>query len=86
MITEPYNAALGLQDLLEYTDQVFLFDNTALNEICQKTLENDMPTQQNLNNVIAKIMSGIPPSYATNERHISDGIRAFLSLVVRLLL
>eukprot|EP00401_Gymnodinium_catenatum_P083264 CAMPEP_0117521348 /NCGR_PEP_ID=MMETSP0784-20121206/33639_1 /TAXON_ID=39447 /ORGANISM="" /LENGTH=428 /DNA_ID=CAMNT_0005317373 /DNA_START=213 /DNA_END=1499 /DNA_ORIENTATION=- len=59
MVTEHYNAALGLQDLLEYTDQVFFFDNTALTEICQKTLEKDTPTPFQLNNLIAQNMSGI---------------------------
>lgn len=59
IVTEPYNAALGMQDLLEYTDQVFLFDNMALSEICSKTLEQEMPKPKELNGLIAKIMSGI---------------------------
>merc|ERR1719446_342294 len=52
VLIEPYNAALGLQDLLEYCHQVFFFDNIALNEICQKTLEMDVPKMQNLNNIV----------------------------------
>eukprot|EP00440_Ansanella_granifera_P008630 gb/GFBE01009349.1/.p1 GENE.gb/GFBE01009349.1/~~gb/GFBE01009349.1/.p1 ORF type:complete len:538 (+),score=141.19 gb/GFBE01009349.1/:1-1614(+) len=59
VVLEPYNSALCFQDLLEYTDQVFLFDNQALSEICQKALEQDMPKMKNLNNVIAMCMSGI---------------------------
>lgn len=59
MVTEQYNAALGLQDLLEYTDQVFFFDNAALTEICQKAQEIDVPTPTALNNLVAMNMSGI---------------------------
>lgn len=59
MVTEQYNAALGLQDLLEYTDQVFFFDNAALSEICQKATEVEVPTPKHLNNLVAMSMSGI---------------------------
>ncbi|CAJ1345919.1 unnamed protein product [Effrenium voratum] len=59
VVLEPYNAALCFQDLLEYTDQVFLFDNKALSEICQKALEQDMPKMKQLNQVVAMCMSGI---------------------------
>ncbi|CAE7620544.1 unnamed protein product [Symbiodinium pilosum] len=59
VVLEPYNACLCFQDLLEYTDQVFLFDNKALSEICQKALEQDMPKMADLNDVIVRCMSGI---------------------------
>eukprot|EP00930_Biecheleria_cincta_P077372 TRINITY_DN64653_c0_g1_i1.p1 TRINITY_DN64653_c0_g1~~TRINITY_DN64653_c0_g1_i1.p1 ORF type:complete len:524 (-),score=84.47 TRINITY_DN64653_c0_g1_i1:144-1715(-) len=59
LVLEPYNAALCFQDLLEYTDQVFLFDNQALSEVCQKALELDMPKMSNLNDVVGRCMAGI---------------------------
>lgn len=59
VLIEPYNASLGLQDLLEYCDQVFFFDNVALGEICQKTLELDVPKMKHMNNIVALCMSGI---------------------------
>lgn len=59
VVLEPYNACLCFQDLLEYTDQVFLFDNKALGEICQRALEKDMPKMVDLNSIIARCMSGI---------------------------
>jgi len=62
IVIENYNAALGLQDLLEYSNQVFFFDNTALTEICQKTLEQDVPSMQSLNNIVALCMSGLTSS------------------------
>jgi len=59
MLLEPYNAALGLQDLLEYCHQVFFFDNHMLQDICQKTLQKDVPKMMDMNNIIALSMSGI---------------------------
>lgn len=59
MVLESYNAALGLQDLLEYGHQAFFYDNLALQEICQKTLEQDTPKMKNMNNLVALSMSGI---------------------------
>eukprot|EP00928_Gymnodinium_smaydae_P087263 TRINITY_DN71548_c0_g1_i1.p1 TRINITY_DN71548_c0_g1~~TRINITY_DN71548_c0_g1_i1.p1 ORF type:complete len:520 (-),score=108.47 TRINITY_DN71548_c0_g1_i1:41-1600(-) len=59
VVVEPYNAALGLQDLLEYSDQVFVFDNSALTDIAMKTLELDLPKPNDLNNLVAKVMSSI---------------------------
>jgi len=58
-VIAPYNAALAIQDLLEYTHQVFLYDNLALTEIVQKSLEKDCPKMQELNNIIALCMSTI---------------------------
>jgi tubulin beta len=59
VLIEPYNAALALQDLLEYCHQVFVYDNKALSGICEKTLQIDVPKMKNLNNIIALCMSGM---------------------------
>eukprot|EP00929_Paragymnodinium_shiwhaense_P078548 TRINITY_DN40734_c0_g1_i1.p1 TRINITY_DN40734_c0_g1~~TRINITY_DN40734_c0_g1_i1.p1 ORF type:complete len:530 (-),score=86.26 TRINITY_DN40734_c0_g1_i1:76-1665(-) len=59
MVTEPYNAALGFQDILDHTDMVFLFDNQAITDISQKWMEQDSPSFRNINNIIAWCMSGI---------------------------
>lgn len=58
-LLEPYNAALGLQDLHEYCHQVFVFDNHQLIDICRKTLEKELPKIKEMNNIIALNMSGI---------------------------
>lgn len=58
-LVEPYNAALGIQDLLEYCDQVFVFDNAALNDICRKARDEASPKHTSLNNIVAVCMSGI---------------------------
>jgi len=62
VLIEPYNAVLGFEDLLEYCHQVFFYDNLALKEICSKTLEIPVPKMVNLNNIVARCMSGITAS------------------------
>ena len=59
IVLEPYNSALCFQDLFEYSDQVFLFDNKALAEICHRAQDIEMPKMADLNQVVAKCMSGI---------------------------
>eukprot|EP00397_Hematodinium_sp_SG-2012_P021702 GEMP01022440.1.p1 GENE.GEMP01022440.1~~GEMP01022440.1.p1 ORF type:complete len:508 (+),score=91.00 GEMP01022440.1:98-1621(+) len=62
VLLEPYNAALVLEDLVEYCHQVFFFDNAALTDICQKTLEIEIPKMNDLNNIVARCMSGLTVS------------------------
>jgi tubulin beta len=59
VLIEPYNAALALQDLLEYCHQVFVYDNKALTTICEKIQGMAVPKMRNLNNIIALCMSGM---------------------------
>ena len=59
IVLEPYNSALCFQDLFEYSDQVFLFDNKALAEICHRAQDIEMPKMADMNQVVAKCMSGI---------------------------
>jgi tubulin beta len=56
---EPYNATLAFKDLIDYSDQCFLFDNKALTDICRKALKVEVPRQKQLNNIVAQCMSGI---------------------------
>jgi hypothetical protein len=59
VVVEYYNAALGLQDLVEYSSQVFCFDNAALTGICKKQLDLDSPRFEQMNNIVALTMSGV---------------------------
>ncbi|KAF4667055.1 hypothetical protein FOL47_003781 [Perkinsus chesapeaki] len=61
-VLEYYNSALGVQDLMDYCHQAFLFDNMALSSICQKTLNMEVPRFSNMNNIVALAMSGITSS------------------------
>ena len=47
---------------MEFMDVVFLVDNQAIYDICQKSLEVSSPTYTNLNRLIAQITSSITAS------------------------
>jgi len=59
IVIEPYNAALGLQDIFELCDQAYLFDNQALSDLCQRRMDLEAPLMRKLNNIVALCMSGI---------------------------
>jgi len=57
-VVEPYNATLSIHQLVENADQVFALDNEALYDICFRTLGLKNPSYSDLNNLIAKAMTG----------------------------
>ncbi|GAA5866975.1 hypothetical protein JCM1840_005928 [Sporobolomyces johnsonii] len=58
-VVEPYNAVLSFHQLVEQSDLTFNFDNEALYDILKKTLKKDSPAYPDLNDLIARVMSGI---------------------------
>ena len=62
IVLEVYNATLGIQDVLEYCDQVFVHDNTALTRICREVLNVGKPKFSEINDLIACSLSGITSS------------------------
>jgi len=58
-VVEPYNATLSTHQLIENADAVFAIDNEALNSICQNTLKLNKPDFGILNQLVARVMSGI---------------------------
>ncbi|GAA5844414.1 hypothetical protein JCM9279_006293 [Rhodotorula babjevae] len=58
-VVEPYNAILSYHQLIENADMVFAFDNEALYDIMARTLKVPNPAYSQLNDLIAKVMSGI---------------------------
>ena len=58
VVTEPYNAILSLNALIESSSGVFGVDNSALNRICMNNLKLTKPTFADTNNILAKSMSG----------------------------
>ncbi len=61
-IVEPYNAVLYTDTALEHCDVDFLVDNEAIYNICRRSLQIDRPTYNNLNRLIAQIISSITAS------------------------
>lgn len=58
-VTEPYNAVLALNQLVECSDATYCLDNEALYNICGRTLKIEHPSHDDLNRLIALVMSGV---------------------------
>ncbi len=59
IVVEPYNTLLALDQLIEWSDQVFCMDNQALYDICMKNMGKKKISYDDLNNLIAQTMSGV---------------------------
>lgn len=58
-VVEPYNCTLSVHQLIENSDAVFSIDNEALYNICTNTLKIERPSYENLNKLVAGVMSGV---------------------------
>ena len=58
-VVEPYNATLSIHQLIENADEVFTLDNEALYDICTKSLKLPSPDFNDLNRLVASVMSGV---------------------------
>lgn len=56
-VVEPYNGVLTSTYLLEHVNVCCLFDNSALGKICKSALQIERPSYQNLNRLIAQVIS-----------------------------
>ena len=61
-VVEPYNAVLTTHTTLEHVDCSFMVDNEAIYDICRKNLGVTSPGFQNLNRIIAQVVSSITAS------------------------
>jgi tubulin alpha len=61
-VVEPYNAILSTNALLEDIDVEFLVDNEALYDVCKNKLGIVKPTYNNLNRLIAQVISSLTAS------------------------
>jgi tubulin alpha len=61
-VVEPYNSVLSTHSLLEHTDVAFMLDNEAIYDIAKKSLGIAQPTFNNLNRLIAQIISSLTAS------------------------
>jgi tubulin alpha len=58
-IVEPYNGLLSTHFLLDNSDISLVLDNEALYHICQHKLDIKKPSYENLNRIIAKVVSSM---------------------------
>ena len=61
-VVEPYNSILTTHTTLEHSDCSFMVDNEAIYDICRRNLGVTRPSYQNLNRLIAQVVSSITAS------------------------
>jgi tubulin alpha len=61
-VVEPYNAVLSTHSTIENSDCTFLVDNEAVYDICHRNLAIPRPGFDNLNRLIAQVVSSITSS------------------------
>jgi len=61
-VVEPYNSILTTHTTLEHSDCCFMVDNEAIYEICTRNLGVERPTFNNINRLIAQVVSSITAS------------------------
>lgn len=61
-VVEPYNSVLSTHSLLEHTDVAFMLDNEAIYDMCRRQLDIEKPSYQNLNRLIAQVISSLTAS------------------------
>jgi len=61
-VVEPYNTVLSTHALLEHTDVAVMLDNEAIYDICRRKVGIERPTYQNLNRVVAQVISSLTSS------------------------
>ncbi|CAF1438140.1 unnamed protein product [Adineta steineri] len=59
IVIEPYNSVLTMTHLIENTDETFCFDNVALLNILNKILRISSGNFNDINQIIAQVMTGI---------------------------
>lgn len=63
VVVEPYNAVLTLKHLVYLADHVYMLDNEALLDLCQRSLKLSTPTYGDMNHLISCVMSGVTTSF-----------------------
>ncbi|KAK9357910.1 Tubulin/FtsZ, GTPase domain-containing protein [Lipomyces starkeyi] len=61
-VVEPYNSVLTTHTTLEHSDCTFMVDNEAIYDICRRNLDIARPSYENLNRLIAQVISSITAS------------------------
>ncbi|ODV95896.1 hypothetical protein PACTADRAFT_49334 [Pachysolen tannophilus NRRL Y-2460] len=61
-VVEPYNTVLTTHTTLEHADCTFMVDNEAIYDMCRKNLDIPRPSLDNLNKLIAQVVSSVTAS------------------------
>lgn len=80
-VVEPYNSILAMNQLVEVADETFCLDNHALYKIYQNTLKVPHPKYEDLNQLVASVMSGVTTSLRYPSQLNSDLRKLAVNLV-----
>ena len=61
-VVEPYNSVLTTHTTLEHSDCTFMVDNEAIYDMCRRSLDIARPSYDNLNRLIAQVVSSVTAS------------------------
>ncbi|AOW05649.1 Tubulin/FtsZ, GTPase domain-containing protein [Yarrowia lipolytica] len=61
-VVEPYNSVLTTHTTLEHSDCTFMVDNEAIYDMCRRNLDISRPSFENLNRMIAQVVSSVTAS------------------------
>lgn len=61
-VVEPYNSVLTTHTTLEHSDCTFMVDNEAIYDMCRRSLDIARPSYENLNRLIAQVVSSVTAS------------------------
>jgi tubulin alpha len=65
-VVEPYNAVLSTHSTIKISECTFLMDNEAVYDICKRKLDIPRPGYNNLNRLIAWVLSSLTISLRFN--------------------
>jgi tubulin alpha len=65
-VVEPYNAVLSTHALMEFCDVTMVLENEALYDVCANRIKIEKPNYQNLNRVVAQLVSSMTASLRFN--------------------
>ncbi|ODV97671.1 hypothetical protein PACTADRAFT_47543 [Pachysolen tannophilus NRRL Y-2460] len=61
-VVEPYNSVLTTHTTLDHSDCTFMVDNEAIYDMCRRNLDITRPSLENLNRMIAQVVSSVTAS------------------------
>lgn len=65
-VVEPYNSVLSTHALMEFCDVTMVLENEALYDVCANRIKIEKPNYQNLNRVVAQLVSSMTASLRFN--------------------
>jgi len=83
VVVQPYNAALTIARLMEFSDLTFVLENEAITKTAIQKMHNPNPSMRDVNEIIGRVMAGVtaPTRFGSPSFGSFNGISAQLSPV-----